>query len=714
MQTADDEGTDEPVEALVAEMTLEEKLGRIHNHFGPLPDFSTGYAPPLERLSIPGFRMTDGPLGVRHPFRISPPGFRDLGDLTRDAFMLFVKSMSGGPSTAFPAAISQAATWEPDRAGDFGAAIASEAKAKDQHVLLAPGLNIARIPELGRNFEYYGEDPYLTSRFGVSVIEGIQSMGVVADAKHFVANNQEADRMAVSADVDERTLREIYMPAFRAAVEEAEVGSVMPGYNRLNGTYCTENEWLLTDVLREEWGFEGFVVSDWGAINDPAAAANAGTDWDGHFKVVQQESFGDELRTAVENGAVPESRVDEMVSRVLGQSDRFGVLDGEWTGPPGEVNTDAHQELARELAAEGAVLLKNEDPGLPLDAEGIDHVAVIGPGAHEAKTGGGGSSNVTTPHGAAVGPLEGIRERVDDAHVTFTPGDLRIDAEAAAAAADVAVVVATGNSTEQIDRENIHLPHGQDDLVSTVAAASDHTVVVLRTGGPVAMPWLDSVSAVLETWYPGMGDGAATAALLFGDAEPAGRLPITFGASREDYPATDEAAYPGVDRGDGYPVAEYDEGIYVGYRWFDEHGIDPLFPFGHGLAYTDFAYESIDVSGGPLREGGSVTVSCTVSNVGDRPGAEGVQAYLADVEARVDRPPKELRGFEKVHLDPGETTTVDLAFDGRDAAFYDVDRGEWVVEPGEFEVLVGRSARDVRLREGFQAVGDPGGWTSTI
>lgn len=374
---------------------------------------------------------------------------------------------------------------------------------------------------------------------------------------------------------------------------------------------------------------------------------------------------------------------------------------GDQAGPPGEANTDRHQELAREIATEGGVLLKNDDPGLPLDLDAIDSIAVIGPDADRAKTGGGGSSNITTPPGSEVGPVEGIQRRAaPDAAVTHTTGDATADAVAMATAADVAVVVATGDSTEQTDREDIQLPHGQNELIREVAAANEHTIVVLRTGGPVVMPWLDDVPAVLEMWYPGMMDGLATADLLFGHATPSGRLPVTFGASREDYPATEEHEYPGVDSGDGYPVVEYTEGIYVGYRWFDEHDIEPLFPFGHGLSYTEFEYEALEVTPRTLNPGHeAATVRVDVTNTGDRQGAEVVQVYVAPQDPSVGRPPKELAGFEKIDLATGETGTAEIELDVEDLAYFDIERGDWAVESGTYSVLVGRSSRDIREQE---------------
>jgi beta-glucosidase len=597
----------------------------------------------------------------------------------------------------------------------FGVALGKEAKAKDQNGLFAPAFNIARVPECGRNFEYFGEDPYLAGRAAVAVIEGIQSTGTIATAKHFVANNQEDSRRTVSANVGERALREIYLPAFRAAVEEANVGSVMAAYNRVNGTYCTENARLLTKILKDEWGFDGYVISDYGATHSTVPAAKAGLDFEAPARDTQ--FFGDPLKRAVQSGAVSEATLDGKVRRILGQEAKFGVLAGERVGPPGEANTDAHQQLARRIAADGAVLLKNEvpmkadsvttEPVLPLDLAEVDTIAVIGPRASEAKTGGGGSSNVTPPPGSSVSPVEGIRERAgSNAAVTTTTGDATADAVALAAASDVAVVVATGSSLEGTDREDLVLDNDQNELIFEVAAANPQTIVVLRTGGPVVMPWLDVVAGVLETWYPGMKDGAATADLLFGEVNPSGKLPITFGTCRAHYPATEDEQYPGVDQGEGYPVAEYSEGVFVGYRHFDAEGTEPLFEFGYGLSYTDFKYSNIEITPTvqPNTETVDVQVSVTVENVGDRAGKEVVQVYVVDDSASIDRPPRELKAFEKTALQPNETAKITFQLDRDAFSFYDVETENWIVESGQFEILVGSSSRDVRQRETLRIV----------
>lgn len=687
----DQEGTSASPAELVDRMDLSEKVRTVHGHVGAGPDVSIGYVAPNDRLNIPDLCLADGPVGVRHPMLYD--GTEVDVDTANSLDSMVLAGLSGGPSTAFPSGISQAATWNTDSINDVGFAMGREAKAKGQDVLLAPAFNIGRVPTCGRNFEYFGEDPYLAGRGAIASVDGIQSTGTVATVKHYVANNQERNRMSVSADVGERALREIYLPAFRAAVEEANVGSVMAAYNRVNGTYCTEHRRLLTDILKGEWNFDGYVVSDWTATQSTVAAANAGLD----LEMMTGQHFGSDLQTAVENGEVSMAVLDDKVRRILGQSDRIGVLDGDREGPPGAANTTEHQQLARHVAAEGGVLLKNESPGLPIDLDAVDTIAVIGKEADEAKVGGGGSSNVKPPY--SVSPLAGIRNAADaETTVTYASGDLVEDAVTAAKAADVAIVFAHGSSTEGRDRDDLVLDDDQNELIASVADANAHTAVVLNTGGPVVMPWVDDVPAILEMWYPGMEDGNATADVLFGATDPGGKLPVTFGKRWEDYPVASEGQYPGVDQGDGYPVAEYSEGIYVGYRHFDEHGIEPLFPFGHGESYTDFAFTDVDVPSSAKAVDG-VPVSVTVENTGERHGTETVQVYVHEPKASVDRPPKELEAFEKVSLSAGEQTTVALTLDRDAFTYYDADDGAWVLDSGQFDLLVGSSSRDIRLEE---------------
>ncbi|MDT3435631.1 glycoside hydrolase family 3 C-terminal domain-containing protein [Haloarcula sp. 1CSR25-25] len=692
---------DDHIEALLAGLSRTQKLALVRGATDP-EGTATGYLAGVEAAGIPPFRLVDGPLGIR---------------------------AEGHRATAFPASIATAATFDSDLAHRQGAAMGREATALGQDVLLAPGVNIIRVPQCGRNFEYLSEDPVHAGAVGVGLIEGIQSEDVAATVKHFVANNQETHRTTVSAEVDERTLRELYLPPFRAAVD-AGVGSVMTAYNRVNGTHMSDHERLVGDVLKGEWGFDGYVVSDWYGLESTVGAANAGLDvempgvaeatddgtesyeWpDGIPDATHAGLFGAPLADAIESGEVPADRLDDMVRRVLGQMDRFGRLDGSpgASEDAGELDSQRHRDIAADVAARGTVLLDN-DGVLPLD-DGAD-VAVIGPNVDELKLGGGGSSETTPIH--SVSPVEGIEARAEGAVVSafgippiasvslfdllpFVGEDEAADDEEtadrepsiddaveAAAAADVAVVFVRDATTEARDRESLALPGRQDELVSAVAAANENTVVVVRSGGPVELPWREDVAAVLEQWYPGQADGDAAAAVLYGDRDPSGRLPVTF-APESEYPtAGAERRYPGVD-----DQAHYDEGVFVGYRHFDDADVDPTYPFGHGHSYATFEYGDAEATA-------EQTVAVPVENVADRPGREVVQAYVRPPSVDgVDRPDRELAGFAAVQLDAGERRTVELSLDDLAFSRYDPASG-WTVDTGTYTVEIGRSSRDVR------------------
>jgi beta-glucosidase len=788
------------VAGLVSRMTLDEKITLIAG---------TGFdTAPLERLGIPALRMSDGPSGVRE-----------------------------GESTAFPAGVGMAAAFDPDLVERIGRALAREAKAKGKDVLLAPCVNIVRAPHAGRNFESFGEDPYLAARTTVAHIKGVQAEGVLATVKHFAVNNQEHERMTIDAQVDERALHEIYLPAFEAAVKEGEVAAVMSAYNRVNGRYASENAVLLVDILRKRWGFRGLVMSDWGAVHSTAPTILSGLDLEmptGQF--LNPET----VKTALRSGEIEEKAIDRMVANLLRLIAATGRLDGRRPSG-GAVDTPGHRALALEAARAGIVLLKNDGGVLPLDKTRMRTVAVIGPNAEVARVGGGGSSRVFPPY--AVSPLEGLRKKAGEAiRIQFAPGvvaiedttpippeslrpsegegegllgeyfdtidfkgaprlrrldprvsfrwqtgapaegmpsdgfsvrwtgrllppatgryvlslssndgarlflddevvidnwkasgtlmqtttiDLRADAPKslrldyfdnrgfaditlgwrrleenplptavrAAGEADVALVFAGLSGvleTEGRDRASLALPDAQRELIAAVARANPRTVVVLNSGGPLLMdPWIANVAAVVQAWYPGQEGGNALADVLFGDADPAGRLPITFPRRWEDSPAC--GRYPGQDG-----AVRYTEGIFVGYRHFDRAQIEPLFPFGHGLSYTKFRYESLAVSA-PSADG-KVVVSLEVTNTGPRAGTEVVQLYVGDPKPRLPRPVRELRGFAKLSLGPSERRPVRFTL-GREAfAYYDPDRHDWTTDGGPFEVAVGRSSRDLRLK----------------
>jgi beta-glucosidase len=669
---------------------------------------------PVDRLGIPTLKMADGPLGVRN---WSGPSA--------------VTNAAAAPpvhATAFPAGIAMASTWNVTLVREEGRVIAEEVKALGRDMILGPTVNIARTPLWGRNFEGYGEDPYLAARMGVAFVQGVQGEGVIPSVKHFAANNQEFERHRIDEAIDARTLHEIYFPAFKAAVEEAGAWAVMSAYNKVNGDWCAESPYLLTEILRKSWGFKGFVISDWGSTYSTARPVNAGMDlempggepmrhWLAQPRAQEAGNGGgwlaeEKVLAAVASGEVKQGAVDASVSRILRVMFQAGLFDRRHDAG-GPVDTPAQRAVARKAATEGMVLLKNAGDVLPLDGTKTRSLAVIGPCAAVACTGGGGSSRVRPAY--AVAPFDGIKEaagaRIDVRHalgVAMEGEDAKVDAASAqqeavalAAASDVAVVVVGYSSrleSEGFDRPSMDLPKGQDDLIQAVAAANKRTMVVVAAGAPIAMSrWIDEVPAVLYAWYGGQEVGHAVGDLLFGRAVPSGKLPITFPKRIED--STAHGNYPGVDR-----RVRYAEGIFVGYRGFDRNGVEPLFPFGHGLSYTTFTYGALQVSRSTVNPGGTLEVSVQVRNAGSRPGAEVVQLYLRDVESSLPRPPKELKGFQRVELGAGEARTLTFALDRAAMSFFDPAKGGWVAEPGAFEVLVGASSRDIRLAGRFTLI----------
>lgn len=659
---------DERTELLLAEMTLEERFSLMGGD-DPIGVFTgepaNGTSEGIERLGIPTLFFNDGPAGLRK-----------------------------GRATALPAPVSLAAAFDPTGARRAGGVVGDEARKRGIDVVHAPAVNIVRTPLGGRSFEYYGEDPLLAARTGVGFIRGLQGEGAIANVKHYVANNQETDRFVTNAIVDERTLREIYLPAFEAAVVDAGVGTVMLAYNRVNGRKVTENAELVNGVLKRDLGFTGFALTDYGMAQvSTADAANAGTD----LEMPRAFWFSPEaLRVAVASGQVSPSVVDEAVRRILRTMFRFGVFDRA-RDDPGEIDVEGHSRAARRLAEQGMVLLKNDRGVLPLDASRLRSVAVIGPESDEYRSG-GGSSRVEPS--STVTPLEGIRRRAgDDVEVVHDTGYVPQRAAQVAAAADVAIVVVNDDQTEFVDEACLSLQCGdptngdQDGLVRAVAAANPRTVVVLETGSPVLMPWEAEVPAIVEAWYPGQEGGNAIARMLFGDVDPGGRLPVTFPREEGDTPTSGHPErYPGIAAN-----ASYSEGVFVGYRHYDEHGIEPLFPFGHGLSYTTFAYHDLRVRHAPRGDGLVATVQ--VENTGDRTGTEVVQAYVGKPEAEVAQPPTSLAAFRKVTLDPGERRRVTLHLTRRSLSYWDVARDRWSVADGCYDVLVGSSSRDVRARD---------------
>jgi beta-glucosidase len=817
---------EERIESLLGQMTLSEKVALLSGR-------NAWYTVPIERLGIPSIVMTDGPHGVR------------TGGHGQDRIV--------ATATAYPTGVSLASTWNPELIERVGAALGQEVRYLGCHVLLAPCVNIVRSPLGGRNFETYSEDPYLAGQIGLAYVKGLQSKGVGASVKHYAANNQEYERFRGNSVVDERTLREIYLPAFETIVKGAQPWTVMCSYNRINDTYASRHEELLRKILKEEWGFDGVVVSDWGAVHDIYEPVAAGLDLE---MPGPARYFGTLLEAAVNNWQIDQRLVDDAARRMLRLVSRSGVMDDQPRNP-GTGDTPEHREVARQAAAESMVLLKNEDHLLPLDADKLDSLAVIGMNANRMVSGGGssrvdphhwvtpmaglqarlgdsvelrfepgydnqvtpmvvGKTSFTQPDGKSPGLLaefynnldgsdDPVLTRVDSNieawfaaggpapaivdprhftirwHGTFTAevsgeteffisntgtarvwldGDLILDNEIGpqtsaagnrstdgdkavvrlekgrqydfraeyisgennafalvrfsyklplgvtgdpveravelAKESDAAIIVAGLSDlyeSEGGDRPNMDLPGRQEELIRAVAAVNPNTVVVVNAGSPVTMPWIDEVKAVLLSYYPGQEGGHALADILFGDVNPSGKLTVSFPKQLEDNPAY--INYP------GWKDVHYGEGIFVGYRYYDSKEIETLFPFGHGLSYTDFDYEVLDMPV-TVRPGEIFKVSVTLKNTGNVAGKEVVQLYIKDVQSTLIRPEKELKGFAKVALEPGQSQKVTFTLDQRALSYYDPHQHDWVTEEGAFEVLVGSSSQDIRLSEAFE------------
>jgi beta-glucosidase len=797
------------VDALLSKLTLDEKITLI----GGINDF---YTRPIPRVNIPSLRMSDGPTGV-HDY---------------------------GPTTEYPAGILLAASWDADLARRVGVSMGQDARARGVHFILAPGLNIYRSPLNGRNFEYFGEDPYLASRMAVNIIEGIQSQNVIATAKHFIANNSEYGRMDHSSDIDERTLREIYLPAFEASIREAKVGALMDAYNLVNGVYMTQNCAINVQIAKKEWGFDGIIMSDWGATHDGIAAANNGLDLEMPNAAFMNAAT---LLPALKNGTVTEATIDDKVRRILRKAIEFGFLDRGQTDPTVALYSQSGRRLTLEEARDGMVLLKNENHLLPLDRKKIKTLAVLGPDAYPAVTGGGGSSLtkpfnevsclqgisdvagndvrvlyttetapldavvshtevLTSPGGAPGlkgeffdnenlsgepalvrtdklvdfhwgegsyrdgGPADHFSARwagyfvpqseddyrfyisADDGARLYINDDLVIDdwrrhgetldtytkhlkfgityklrleyfenvgsatirfgiapltvpfgdeSKRLASKAD-AVILCMGFDSilegEATDR-TFRLPGGQDAFIQQVLSVNKNVVVVLHSGGGVDMTtWIDQVPAILQAWYPGQEAGTALGQLLFGDFGPSGKLPVSFERRAEDNP-TFHSYYPQKDKNVGYT-----EGVFVGYRGYEKAATKPLFPFGYGLSYTSFAYSDLRITPAAKESGALIAVSFKVKNNGSREGAEIAQVYVGDSHSPLPRPAKELKGFAKVSLRPGEATQLTVLLDRRAFSYYDVSKHGWSAAPGEFGILVGASSVDIKLQGKYSLV----------
>ncbi len=651
------------VEDLLQRLTLQEK-------FTLSSGMKWWYTKPIERLGIRSFAMHDGPHGVR------------------------VDNEGKIKSTYFPSAICRSATWNLDLSEKFGIAIAQEIRDVGAHMLLAPGINIQRTPMCGRTFEYQTEDPYLNKKLAVAVVKGVQSQRIAACIKHFICNNQETNRFTVSSEVSERALQEIYYPAFKAAVQEADAWSVMSSYNKINGIYGAENKHLLTEVLRDEWGFKGFVVTDWVATRwgtTTESCVNAGLTLEMPSAIKYDPK---KMLQAYEEGKFSLDTFDENVKRLLRVMFLVGLFDKENTLLKGSRNTPEHQTLAREIAEEGIVLLKNTGALLPLDLEKVRKIAVIGPTAKRKTYLGGGSSSNFPPY--EVKPIRGIKNKCQD-HVELvtTPSE-----------ADVTLVFVglqhkEGGDAENWDKDSFNLPLDQIELINETVKDNPNTIVINTSGSPVSMiEWIDKVPAVLQAWYGGMEAGNAIAAIIFGDTNPSGKLPITFPKKLSDSPGhTSKRTYPGNEK------VFYEEGIFVGYRHFDTKNIKPIFPFGHGLSYTNFKYENLEINKDKVSGEEVFNITIEITNSGNHVGAEVVQLYIQDVECSIERPVKELKGFKKVKLKPSEKKTIKFEIGKENLSFFDENDNCWKAEKGLFKILIGSSSRDIRLQGEIEYLG---------
>ena len=705
----EDKPIEERVKDALSKMTLEEKVAMCHAQ-------SKFSSPGVPRLGIPENWMTDGPHGIRQ-------------EVAWDEWV--GAGWTNDSCTAFPALTCLAATWNPQIARLYGKNLAEEARYRNKNVLLGPGVNIYRTPLNGRNFEYMGEDPYLASRMVVPYIQGVQQNGVAACVKHFALNNQEIDRDHVNVEVDDRALHEIYLPAFKAAVQEGKVWALMGAYNQYKNEHCCHNQYLLNDILKEQWGFDGVVVSDWGGVHDTKQAIENGLDMEfgswtnglnwGASNAYDNYYMATPYLKGLREGKYSVSELDDKVRRILRLVFRTTMSRNR---PYGSFASPEHAKVGQIISEEGMVLLQNKGGLLPVKSN-VKRILVVGENAIKRLTIGGGSSSLKGKK--EVSPLEGIRLRAGkNIKVDFVQGyespmqkeqDLKgakepvkkeIDAvalrrEAVKAAKDADLVLFIGGlnkneyqDCEGVDRESLSLPYEQDALISALAQVNKNVAVIIISGNAVAMPWVDEVPAILEAWYSGSSAGNALASILFGDTNPSGKLPFTFPVRLADNSAHALGEYPG-----DHTKVTYKEGIFVGYRWHDKQKLKPLFCFGHGLSYTSFQYGKISMDKKEMTADETITVKVRVKNTGSREGKEIVQLYIKDKKSSLPRPEKELKGFEKVSLLTGEEKEVTFTIDKQALSFYDDRKQAWVAEEGDFEVLIGASASDIKDKAVF-------------
>ncbi len=708
----------DPVEDALSRLTLEEKVALTHAQ-------SKFCSPGVARLGIPEFWMTDGPHGIRPEV---------LWDEWEQA------GWTNDSCVAFPALTCLAATWNPKIALLYGKSIGEEARYRNKTVLLGPGVNIYRSPLNGRNFEYMGEDPYLAGKMVVPYVQGVQQNGVAACVKHYALNNQEVNRHTTNVIVDDRALYEIYLPAFKAAVQEGKAWAIMGSYNLYKDQHGCHNQYLLNDILKGEWGFDGVVISDWGGVHNTQQAITNGLDMEfgswtnglsnGASNAYDNYYLADPYLQLIREGKVGTKELDDKVRRILRLAYRTNM---DRNRPYGSLCSDAHFAAARQIGEEGIVLLQNKNNVLPIDLNRAKKIAVIGENAVKMMTVGGGSSSLKVKY--ELSPLDGIRRRVGDkAEVVYargyvgdpsgeyngvksgqdledsrSPEELIAEAVAVAREADYVIFIGGLNKSahqdcEDADRKELGLSYGQDQVIAALAQANKNLIMVNISGNAIAMPWVKEVPAIVQAWYLGSEAGNAIASVLLGDVNPSGKLPFTFPVSLQDVGAHQLGEYPGTPRNDGSNLVDekYNESIFVGYRWADKQKTRPLFSFGHGLSYTTFEYGKVTADKKAIVKDEPITFTLTVKNTGDREGAEVVQLYISDKKSSLPRPIKELKGFQKVYLQPGEVKQVSFTI-GTDAlSFFDDGKHEWIAEPGQFETLVGASSTDIRGKVVFE------------
>lgn len=692
------------IEKLIKKMTLEEKVGLLHGN-------SKFYVAGVERLGIPEWSLSDGPHGVR-------------AEINRHDWAY--AGWTNDSASYFPTGTAFAAAWNPELAYRRGEVLGEEARWRKKDVLLGPGVNIIRSPLCGRNFEYMSEDPYMNSVLAVAYIKGLQSRDVACSVKHFAVNNQETNRTTVDVECSERALREIYLPAFKAAVQEGGALTVMAAYNKFRGEFCAENNYLVRKILRNEWGFDGVYVTDWGAAHSTVPSMEAGLDLEMGTLIDKYEDwyYANPLIEAVKSGKIPMSLVDEKVGDVLRVMIKTNVLDPKKRFGPGSMNTKEHQQATYDAAAEAIVLLKNQNNLLPLDFSSIKSLAVIGDNATRKHSNGGLSSEIKAVY--EVTPLEALRakwgDKVDirfaqgyEKLSTFVEGSnngqssgtfssktqesdaLLKEAVEVARTSDVALLVCGLNhdyDTESFDRLNMDIPYGQVELIQEVVKANPRTIVVMIAGSPLNMAAVDICSpAIVWAWFNGMEGGNALVDVLSGKVNPSGKMPFTTPVSLDQSPAHALGNFPGRDL-----KVNYEEDILVGYRWFDTKGLPVVYPFGYGLSYTTFNYSNLNTDKKTYDQADTIQATFTLTNTGDREGAEVAQLYVSDPVCSVMRPVKELKGFKKVFLKPGESRRITLDIPVSSLAFYSEAQSQFVVEPGEFILQLGASASDIKQR----------------